>query len=88
MKKTILIALSFLFVNCGSDNNVTTDADEKMIKNIVENIIKPEETKFYNDAIQLQELTNKFVKIGQDVLLLILEKLKKEIFSVGLERFL
>ncbi len=61
MKRIILISLSILFMNCGSDNNVTSDSDKKMIKNIVENIIKPQEKKFYNDAIQLQELTNKFV---------------------------
>ncbi len=50
------------------------------IKKIVETILKPEEDKFYNDALNLQILTNEFVKeITKDNL----EQLKKQWFEVA-----
>ncbi len=74
MTKRILIVIltSLLLWNCSKEE---TFDDKKMIRNIYEQIIKPEETKFYNDAIVLQNLTKEFV---ETTTVEKLEKVKKQ----------
>ncbi len=58
-KKIVILGIVGLFLwSCHKDEPFD---DKKMIRNMYEQIIKPEEAKLYNDAIALQGLTNEFV---------------------------
>ncbi len=60
MRKQIFflgIISSLLLFSCNKEERFD---DKKMIRNIVEQIILPEENQFYNDAMQLQKVTKEF----------------------------
>ncbi|MBS9767584.1 MAG: hypothetical protein KGV44_08600 [Flavobacteriaceae bacterium] len=59
-KRIVVLGIVGLFLWSCNKSKEEFD-NQEIIRNIVEKIIKPEETKFYNDAVYLQNLTKEFV---------------------------
>ncbi len=79
MKKNILLILSLLFITCDKNEDISYN-DKKIITTIIDNFIKPEQSKFYDDAKTLQNLTKKFVgNVNSENL----EKLRKQWFILA-----
>ncbi len=82
MKKNILfITITLLLFGCNDNNDESKQFNEnKMLADIVNQIIKPEEERFYKDALVLQTSINEFVA---NTTAENLDKAKKQWFTVA-----
>ncbi len=81
MKNIIILTITcLLLISCGTDSENGNTERNSQVRKYIENIVKPEEDRFYNDALELQNLTNNFVK---ETTKNNLEQLKTQWFEVA-----